>query len=324
MASVEQEIPEAADPAGSISSIAYSTDLGSMISGTVENALESSALLKAHAGKVNLLFTSPPFPLNRKKRYGNRNGNDYLEWMAELAPKLADMLGPNGSIVIEIGNAWEAGRPIMSTLPLETLLRFLTDGKLNLCQQFICHNPARLPTPAQWVNVKRVRVKDSYTHVWWMSRSDNPKANNRQILIPYSNEMKKLLKTQTYNAGTRPSGHNIGATSFLTDNGGAIPSNVLQFSNTEPSSEYTKACDEIGLVPHPARMPAGLIEFFVNFLTEPGDLVFDPFAGSNSTGAVAESLGRRWLSVEPDADYIRGSKGRFPGLIKEGQRVQSG
>jgi DNA modification methylase len=72
---------------------------------------------------------------------------------------------------------------------------------------------------------------------------------------------------------------------------------------------------------HPAPMPLGLIDFFIRFLTDPGDLVFDPFAGSNSTGAAAERLARRWISTEPLEHYVVGSKGRFPGLADEQLRI---
>jgi len=200
---------------------------------------------------------------------------------------------------------------VMSTLALEALLAFRKEGKLLLAQQFVCHNPARLPSPAQWVNVERIRVKDAYTHVWWMSRSERPYANNRNVLKPYSESMLQLLKTQRYNAGKRPSEHKIGAKSFLTNNNGAIPSNVLTFTNTANGDPYHLYCRELGLKPHPARMPGGLAEFFISFLTRPGDFVLDPFAGSNTTGAAAERLNRRWVSVEANCDYVSGSRGRF-------------
>ena len=260
------------------------------------------------------MFTSPPFPLNRKKRYGNEVGEEYVTWLARTAEPLRDLLTDDGSIVLELGNAWEPGKPVMSTLALRALLDFLEAADLHLCQQFVCHNPARLPTPAQWVNVERIRVKDAFTHVWWMSPNERPKANNRAVLTPYSDSMEKLLEKKHYNGGRRPSQHKIGETSFLTDNGGAIPPNVLTFSNTLSVDPYRRYCREQGIPLHPARMPAGLAEFFIRFLTEPGDLVFDPFAGSNTSGAAAEGLGRRWVAIEPNPDYIQGSRGRFAAL----------
>lgn len=228
-----------------------------------------------------------------------------------MAEPLGRLLTDDGSFVVELGNAWEPGEPVMSTLTLKALLKLVEDGGFFLCQQFVVHNPARLPSPTQWVNVERIRVKDAYTNVWWMSRTSRPKADNRKVLSSYSTAMKKLLKRQSYNAGGRPSQHSIGETSFLVDNGGAIPPNVLTMSNTTSTDAYRQYCKQKDLKLHPARMPPELAEFFVRFLTDENDLVLDPFAGSNTTGAAAEELGRQWISIEPEAEYIAGSVGRF-------------
>jgi DNA modification methylase len=301
---------------------AYKTDYGKMFHGRIEDALEDE-LFQGLKGQVNLIVTSPPFPLVRKKRYGNATGAAYLEWLEALASPLTDLLTNDGSIVIEIGNAWEPSIPVMSTLPLEALLAFKKAAKLNLCQHVICHNPARLPSPAAWVNVKRSRLKDSFTHVWWLSKSEEPKADNRRVLNPYSKDMRKLLKSQKYNAGARPSGHVISETGFLKDHGGAISANVLQlsenagpesllkFSGTSWDSNYREYCKRLEIPAHPARMQSSLSAFFIQFLTEPDDLVLDPFAGSNTTGAVAENLRRQWIGVEADRTYVDGSRGRF-------------
>lgn len=290
--------------------IYYKTQYGRMILGSAEQALKS-ALLKKYKGKVQLIFTSPPFPLNRKKRYGNFTGELYKQWLVSFGGIFRDLLKPDGSIVIELGNAWEPGRPVMSTLALESLLAFLREGQFNLCQQFICFNPARLPSPAQWVNVERIRLKDAYTHVWWMSPNERPKADNRRVLIPYSLAMIKLLASGRYNSGKRPSEYRIGTRSFLRNNNGAIPPNVITLTNTTASDDYQKYCRQRCLPIHPARMPIGLAEFFIKFLTVPGNLVLDPFAGSNTTGAVAERLKRRWIAIEPGEQYVIGSRGRF-------------
>lgn len=314
----------------------YGTHRGTMLLGTIEDALDSTAFREIR-GKVNLLLTSPPFPLITKKRYGNETGETYLSWLASLAPRFADLLAPDGSIIIEIGNAWVQGSPEMSTLSLEALLAFKKSSGLHLCQHVICHNPARLPSPAEWVNIRRIRLKDSFTHVWWLSRSEFPKADNRHVLTPYSEEMKLLLKHKRYNAGRRPSGHVISEKGFLTNHGGAISANVidltpddpklpsalLKISNTAWDSKYREYCKTHKLSAHPARMQTGLAAFFINFLTDRGDLILDPFAGSNTTGAVAETLGRRWIGVEASAEYVKGSKGRF-GKFRRKRRENAG
>lgn len=299
----------------------YKTALGSLYCGTAEDTIKSKELDNLHGG-IQLIFTSPPFPLNRKKNYGNMEGKKYVTWLSNLAAELVKFLKPDGSLVVELGNAWEKGQPTMSTLSIEALLAIKKKAKLHLCQEFICFNPARLPTPAQWVNVERIRVKDSFTRLWWLSPSPKPKADNKRILREYSDSMKKLLKNGTYNAGKRPSEHVIGEKSFLTDNKGAIPPNVffdsemlfnfLVMANTSATDPYQTYCRENGLESHPARMPSALAEFFIKFLTEENDYVLDPFGGSNTTGDAAERLSRRWVAIEARPDYAEASKGRFP------------
>jgi len=308
----------------------YKTYWGTMYQGDCQKVLKSYPVNR-RKGKVQLILTSPPFPLNRKKAYGNFTGIEYLNWLKNLAPLFRDFLTPNGSIVLELGNAWEAGNPVMSTLSLKALISFLEAAHLNLCQEFICYNPARLPTPAQWVTVERIRVKDAFTRVWWMSPVTRPKADNRKVLTEYSQSMKDLLLKGTYNSGPRPSGHHIGKKSFLVNNGGAIPPNllvptphesnlieVLPISNTRTNDPYQIYCRQHDLSPHPARMQSELAEFFIRFLTDKNDLVLDPFSGSNTTGSAAQELKRRWLSIELDPQYVKTSEVRFrPELLTE-------
>lgn len=290
----------------------FKTSKGRLYVGHAEDVLATNVGRNLE-GQVQLLLTSPPFPLNHKKAYGNRVGEEYVKWLGDFAPIFARLLKPDGSIVIEIGNAWEPKRPVQSLMSLKALLAFAEhpEAQLRLCQEFVCYNRARLPSPAEWVTIKRIRVKDSYTHVWWLAINDKPKSNNRNVPKEYSPSMKRLLKRQKYNAGSRPSGYVIGETSFFTDNGGAIPSNLIEFSNTQSSDSYLRACKAHGAKPHPARMPKALPEFFIKLLTDEGDLVFDPFGGSNVTGAVAESLGRRWVTIEAQEEYARQSTWRF-------------
>ena len=291
-------------------SLAYATPRGRMFYGSTETILTDGTLSRLE-GNVDLIFTSPPFPLNRKKRYGNHTGESYIKWLCNFGPMFKRMLTPSGSIVIEMGNSWEPGAPVMSTLAIRALLEFQESNSLHLCQEFIWQNPAKLPSPAQWVNVKRIRVKDSFTKLWWLSPTKQPKASNQRVLQEYSDAMKGLIRRGSYNSGKRPSEHNIGEASFLTDNGGAIPSNVLTYANTTNADGYQEYCRRHEIQPHPARMPIDLAKFFVKFLTEPGDIVLDPFGGSNTTGAAAEGEERSWVSIEASLEYIKGSRGRF-------------
>lgn len=297
-------------PTSVVSDAVFSTKLGALFLGQCEDVLAFPSF-KALTGKVKLIFTSPPFPLNQKKAYGNLKGEAYMKWLAAYANLFGEMLTPDGSIVMEIGNAWEPGKPVQSLLPYQSLLAFIEAGKFQLCQEITYHNPARLPSPAQWVTVDRIRLKDATTKIWWMAKTDRPDADNRRVLKPYSDAMQKLLKRGKYNSGKRPSEHKVSEEGFLKDNGGAIASNLVEASNTGNQLAYQKFCKEHEQKGHPARMPDSIPEFFIQFLTQPGDIVLDPFSGSNTTGDAAERLNRRWLSIEADAYYAATGISRF-------------
>lgn len=309
----------------------HGTRNGSYYIGDSKECLQKGRLYNKIKGKVQLLFTSPPFPLNNKKKYGNLQGKKYQEWFASLAEIFSELLTDDGSIVIEMGNSWIHKKPVQSLLHIHSLMDFLENENagLNLCQEFICYNPSRLPSPAQWVTVNRIRTVDSYTRLWWMAKSEYPKADNSRILRPYSKSMKSLLKKKKYNSGKRPSEHTISDDSFLVDHGGSIMPNVIElekseekrdvrlphdflsYSNTASNDPFTKECKSNNIDIHPARMPRQLPEFFINFLTDKGDLVLDPFAGSNTTGVCAELMGRKWLSLEIKEEYATQAKIRL-------------
>lgn len=265
---------------------------------------------------INLVMTSPPFALQREKEYLDRSGNktqeDYVEWLAKFGALVFQKLKPDGSFVIDIGGAYVKGSPERSLYPFRVLLKFCDDLGFKLAQDFYWHNPAKLPSPIEWVNKRKLRAKDSVNTVWWFSKSPWPKADVSKVLAPYSDRMKKLIQDPAafYKPAKRPSGHDI-AVSFGKDNGGAIPPNLLQISNTESNGRYLSGCKMVDTQQHPARFPAKLPEFFIRMLTEPGDLVVDIFAGSNTTGAVAEIERRRWLAFDLSLDYLAGSAFRF-------------
>jgi DNA modification methylase len=288
---------------------AYTTDFGAMVTG--DSAQGMAALPE---GSVDLVVTSPPYALHFKKEYGNAEKADYVDWFRPFGEQIRRILKPEGSFVLNIGGSYNKGEPTRSLYHFKLLIMLCEEVGLHLAQECFWYNPAKLPSPAEWVNVRRIRVKDSVEYVWWLSKEPFPKANNREVLEEYSEDMKRLLK-RGYRVKKRPSGHNITA-KFSRDQGGSIPSNVLVRGNNESNSEYIRLCGEHGMKAHPARFPAALPEFYIKLLTRPGDLVVDPFAGSNTTGSVAESLQRRWLAFESEARYVENSKLRF-GIVPD-------
>ncbi len=322
-------------------------------------------LRSIETASIDLICTSPPFALLRQKAYGNVAAEEYIEWFCNFAHEYKRVLKPEGSLVIDIGGTWVKGVPVRSLYHFELVLRLCKPEEAGgngfyLAQELYWYNPAKLPTPAEWVTIRRVRVKDAVNTVWWLSPSENPKASNRRVLKPYSVSQKTLMRNG-YKPGMRPSEHQI-SDKFGTDNGGAIPPNIIEAgednitgepvfamklmepldplvpvnviaaSNTSSNDIYQKRCREANIAPHPARFPNALPEFVIGLCTEPGDIVLDPFAGSNTTGAVAERMGRRWIGLELSEEYLKGSRFRFekeaitdiaeqPGLFDEDKVV---
>ena len=277
--------------------------------GRIYHADSLDVMKRRKRASVNLIMTSPPFALTRKKDYGNEQEDAYLEWFRAFAKQFRRILKDDGSFVIDLGGAWKPGLPVRSLYHFKLLIMLCDEFGFHLAQEYYWWNPSKLPTPAEWVNVRRIRVKDAINTVWWLSKTPYPRASNRRVLQPYSDSMKTLL-ANGYTAKLRPSGHDI-SKNFAVDNGAAIPPNLIAIPNTESNSSYMRYCNVNNIRTHPARFPSALPEYFIRMVTDPGDLVFDPFGGSCITGEVAERLERKWVCVELVEEFLRGAKGRF-------------
>lgn len=285
----------------------YKTNLGKAYVGDSLNLLN-----ELEPKSVDLVVTSPPFALLRQKDYGNIGQDEYVDWLLSFTQKLQCILKDTGSLVIDLGGAYQKGVPVRSLYNYRFLIRACDEQGWHLAEEFFWFNPAKLPSPIEWVNKRKIRVKDSVNTIWWLSKTAFPKADVKNVLIGYSDRMKKLLELgqKYYDPRLRPSGHDI-SEGFNKDNGGAIPPNILPIPNTESNSQYLKYCKMLGEQGHPARFPADLPGFFIKYLTEPGDTVLDIFAGSNTTGWTAEQLTRNWLAFDSDHQYLANSVLRF-------------
>jgi DNA modification methylase len=282
------------------------TDLGRTVLGDSLEGLRGLA-----DQSVDLVVTSPPYALTRKKSYGNVSHADYVGWLLPWGREIFRVLRDTGSFVLNLGWSWNSGTPTRSLHSVRVLLSLCEEIGFHLAQEFYWSNPACLPSPAEWVTIRRIRVGSSGEPVWWLSRTPWPKADNRRVLRPYSESMQSKRKNRYFNLGLRPSGHDVTG-DWGVDHGGSIPTNLVVAANTASNTPYHVYCREKSLTPHPARFPEVLPEFFIRLLTDRDDLVVDPFAGSCTVGAVAERLGRRWLCYEVVPEYLEGAVGRFP------------
>lgn len=288
----------------------YRTKFGECVQG------DSLAVLHTlQDNSIDLIVTSPPFSLQRHKNYGEVEQHEYVDWLLQFGAAAHSKLKETGSFVIDLGGAYQKGIPVRSLYPFRFMLKMCDELGYNLAQDMYWHNLSALPAPIEWVNKRKIRCKSSVNTVWWFSKTAFPKSNIRNVLVPYSARMHRLIENPEdfvkEEGVVRPSGHIMGMKSWAKDNGGAIPANLLQISNSDSNSQYLRYCKELGADSHPARFPAKLPEFFIKMLTDAGDLVVDIFSGSNTTGKVAEELGRRWLSIDLSAEYVASSSFRF-------------
>jgi len=296
----------------------YQTELGLAVLG---DSLE--ALRQLPDGSVSLVLTSPPYALHFKKEYGNKEKHEYVDWMLPFAREIRRVLRDDGSFVLNIGGSYNKGTPTRSIYHFKLLVALVENVGFHLAQECFWYNPAKMPMPAEWVTVRRVRVKDSVEHVWWLSKTPHPKADNRKVLREYSKDMIRLNKRKLRET-VRPGGYIIKESFADVEIGGSIPPNVidddtpmdmLKFGNNAANDRYTLKCKEAGAKIHPARFPAALPDFFIRLLTDENDIVVDPFAGSNTLGMVAEKLGRRWVAMEMEEEYLQASKFRFEDIL---------
>jgi site-specific DNA-methyltransferase (cytosine-N4-specific) len=160
--------------------IYHTTSKGKIVLGDALPYLEKELKPKS----VHLIMTSPPFGLVRKKDYGNADAHDYLEWFKPFAAGMKRVLKENGSLVIDIGGAWIPGQPTRSLYHFKLLIMLCEEFGFHLAQEFYWWNPSKLPTPAEWVTVRRIRVKDAINCVWWLSPTPWPRADNKRVLQP--------------------------------------------------------------------------------------------------------------------------------------------
>ena len=116
---------------------------------------------------IDLVITSPPYALHFKKEYGNVEKHEYVDWFIPFAKEIKRILKDSGSFVLNIGGSYEKGTPTRSIYQFKLLVALVEQVGFHLAQEGFWYNPAKMPMPAEWVTVRRIRIKDSVEYVWW-------------------------------------------------------------------------------------------------------------------------------------------------------------
>ncbi|MBB5295450.1 site-specific DNA-methyltransferase [Deinococcus metallilatus] len=246
---------------------------------------------------VNLILASPPLP--RPKDYGHKPEEEFVAELSKFARLAQRKLRRDGSLVLHLSSAYRRGVPARSLHSFRALLHLCDDLGFYLAQDFYWHNPRRPLWQPEWVNKRKLRVRDGVDTVWWLGKTEWPKANVANVLVEHPTQ------AALFDLDWRE-------TDWLDMDGeGLIPPNLIRTAVEDPGGPYLEGRRALRLQGDPSRLPAALSEFFIRFLTEPGDEVVNVFDGSNAAGLIAEREERRWLSFEANPEHLAASAFRF-------------
>lgn len=294
--------------------VAYSTDLGLALWGCC------SSVFPRIDEPIALVLTSPPYPLRKARAYGGPSESSYTDFICSALEPLVKNLLPGGSIALNVSNdCFVTGSPARSTYIEKLTLALEERLSLSLMDRIVWQNPSKPPGPMQWASKSRQQLCVGYEPVLWFT--NDPKAcfaDNRRVLQPHSDRQKRLIAQggESRSADYGDGAYKLRPGSYGRPTEGRIPRNVLQIGHA--SQEVVRArrvAHEAGLPTHGAMMPLRLAMFLIQFLTQPGQLVTDLFAGWNTTGLAAELTERRWITTERIAEYAAGSGSRFESAV---------
>lgn len=291
--------------------IGFSTDLGAAILGHCDH------VFTAIDSPISLVLCSPPYPLTKARSYGNVPETMYVDWIIKTIKPVVDNMLPGASICLNLTNDKFVAGGARSTY-LERLTLALEDRLgLHLMDRLVWSNPAKAPGPVRYASIERTQLNVGYEPVLWMTNDPfRVRSNNTRVLQAHTERHLKLIAAggEQREISFSDGAYRIKTGSFGNPTAGRIPRNVLTFGHTcADQRAYKRAARAQGLKAHGAPMPVALAKFLIEFLSEPGDMIADPFGGSFTTAKAAELLGRRWLSTECMAEYIIGGATRFTG-----------
>lgn len=293
-----------------VSVVGFSTELGIAILGSCDTVFSSID------APITLVVTSPPYPLASARKYGNPPEHEYVDWICRTLEPVVKNLVPGGSICLNVSNdVFQKGSPARSMYCERMLIALHDRLGLQLMDRLIWENPQKPPGPFQYASKARTQLNVAWEPIYWLTNDPSRvKSNNRRVLQAHTEQHLALIQRggEQRQAVYSDGAYRVREGSFGRPTEGRIPKNLLRYGHRCASqSAYKKAAIAAGLPAHGAPMPLSLARFLVEFLSEPGDIVAEPFAGSFTTPLAAELLGRRWLATECMVEYVMGGAMRF-------------
>lgn len=268
-------------------------------------------------GSLNLILTSPPYPVVQRA-YGRFDIKEWLAWMRDLAGRWKELLAADGTLAVNLMDVHAARSPNLDPYVERFALSCIDDHGLKLAGRLPWASPSKLGH-LEWTGKRKVRPRNVMEHILLFSTSDHPawdatRLPARPAPARSASKIASDARRAEREAGSRlrPSGLDINLQAFgAQDAATRIADNLITAGGASGADAYSRRCRALGLPPHPARFPIEIPKRVILLTTDVGETVYDPMAGSNTTGMVASMLGRRWISSEPVLDYARSSELRF-------------
>lgn len=264
-----------------------------IIEGDCLEVLRSGAIAP---GSVALIVTSPPYANQRADTYGGIDPDKYGAWFLARAAEFAKVLAPDGSLVVNLKEHTDRGarHPYVYRLALA-----MQETGWRLIDEYQWHKTN--PVPGRWPD----RLRDGFERCYHFARDGGPvKFRPDAVKVPAS-EKTLLDRERVIERGDDPRRRSATGSHFDTQK------NLSRFPTTVDPSNVIRIPVVSTNVGHPAAYPESLPAFFVKLLTDPGDLVADPFVGSGATIAAAQALGRRAVGIELVPEYAKLARRRL-------------
>ena len=263
---------------------------------------------------VFLALTSPPYPLRQPRAYGNPPIEEYIDFLCGAIEPIARNLVPGANVVLSLGDVFEPHSPAKSTYIEELTIALRRRLGLHLMNRIVWQSN-KPPGPVQWASLQRMQLNEGYEFcLWFCNDPVRCIADNRRILEPHTEQHAALQQRggETRRSVNGDGAHRIRPGSYGQPTPGRIARNIFAVSNNCASQRaYKRRARELGLAAHGATMPLALARKLVRFLSDVGQLVADPFAGSMTTPLACEMEDRPWIATETVYDYVRGGAERF-------------
>jgi site-specific DNA-methyltransferase (adenine-specific) len=251
-------------------------------------------LRKFPDNSVDLIFTSPPYADQRKHTYGGISPDEYVDWFLPKAEQFLRVLKPTGTFILNIKERVVDGE--RHTYVIQLILEMRKQGWL-WTEEFMWHK--KNSYPGKWPN----RFRDNWERLIQFNKSKKFNMYQESVMVPVGDWAKERLSKLSQTDKTRDE-------SKVKSGFGKNVSNWLGRDKVYPTNVIHTAT-ECSNKNHSAVFPVELPRWFIRLFTQSGDLVLDPFIGSGTTAVAAIQLGRNYVGIDNNAEYVEASQTRL-------------